>query len=59
MMLYAKRTDFYEDILKIKASFTPEMEKAKLDGAMKLVEQTIRIIADKNNFYNVLKGKTF
>ncbi len=52
---YAKKTDFYEDILKIKNSFTPEMDKAKVEGAIGLVEMTKRIVASDKNFYKTLK----
>ena len=51
---YAKKTDYYEDILKIKSEFTPEKHQAKLDGAVKLVELTKNIVASDKNFYKVL-----
>lgn len=51
---YANKTDFYQDILEIKNSFTPEMDKAKIEGAIKLVEQTKAIVASDKNFYKVL-----
>ena len=51
---YAKKTDYYDDILKIKENFTPEKHQAKLDGAVKLVEFTKKIVNSDNNFYKVL-----
>lgn len=51
---YAKKTDFYEDILKIKNSFTAEMDKAKTDGAINLVNMTKQIVDSEKNFYKVL-----
>ncbi|MCR5553784.1 MAG: glycosyltransferase family 8 protein [bacterium] len=53
---YAIRTEFYDELLKIRESFTPEMHKAKEEGAMKLVERTIRIIESDKNFKKMLKG---
>jgi len=52
---YAKQTDFYNQIISIKKSFTPEMDQAKVQGAIKLVEMTKQIVASDKNFYKVLK----
>lgn len=54
---YAKKTDFYDDILKIKQNFTPEMDKAKVEGAIGLVEMTKRIVASDKNFNKTLNKK--
>lgn len=54
---YAKKTSFYEDILKIKANFTPEMDQAKVQGAIGLVEMTKRIVASDKNFNKTLNKK--
>lgn len=51
---YAKMTDFYEDILRIKDSFTSEMAKDKEQGAINLVLLTKRIVESDKNFYKVL-----
>jgi len=51
---YAKKTNYYEDILKIKNSFTQEHHNSKLAGAEKLVEMTKRIVASDKNFYKTL-----
>lgn len=52
---YAKKTDYYEEILKIKNSFTPEMANKKEEGAINLVAMTKRIVLSDKNFYNTLK----
>ena len=51
---YAKKTDYYDEILNIKNNFTPEQHQAKLDGAVKLVELTKNIVASDKNFYKIL-----
>ena len=51
---YAKKTDYYEDILDIKNNFTEEKHQAKLAGAVKLVELTNSIVNSEKNFYKVL-----
>ena len=51
---YAKKTGYYEDILEIKNAFTPANHQAKLDGAVKLVEFTRKIVNSDNNFCKVL-----
>ena len=54
---YAPKTTFYNKILDIKKNFTPEMAKKKEQGAIGLVEQTIRIINSDKNFKKVLFDK--
>ena len=54
---YAEQTNFYEDILKIKNSFTPEMAEKHIQGAIGLVEQTKRIVNSDINFKKVLFDK--
>ncbi len=54
---YAQKTSFYDEILKIKNSFTPEMDEAKQKGAIKLVETTKQIVASDKNFYKILNKK--
>ena len=51
---YARKTDYYEDIMRIKSEFTPEKHQAKLDGAVKLIELTKNIVNSDKNFYKVL-----
>ena len=51
---YAKKTDYYDDILEIKKAFTLEKHQAKVDGAVKLVELTKKIVNSEKNFYKVL-----
>jgi lipopolysaccharide biosynthesis glycosyltransferase len=51
---YAEKTNFYEDILKIKNSLTDEMVEKHIKGAMVLVEQTKRIVNSDKNFRKVL-----
>lgn len=56
---YAKRTNFYNDIKKIRDDFTEEKAQKRLEGVGKLVEQVQRILDDPKNFAKVLKGKNF
>ena len=56
---YAKRTNFYNDIKKIREDFTEEKAQKRLEGVGKLVEQVQRILDDPKNFARVLKGKNF
>lgn len=52
---YAKKTDYYEDILKIKNSFTPEMDKQKTKGAEKLSSEAVRLASSDKSFRKVLQ----
>ena len=54
---YAKRTTYYDRILKMKEGFTEEMAQKHIVGAQGLVEQTIRIINSDKNFKKVLFDK--
>ena len=51
----ASKTQYY--YLKIKENFTPLMAQKHIEGAEKLVEQTIRIINSDKNFRKVLFNK--
>lgn len=51
---YAEKTDYYDEILKIKEGFTEEKHQAKLNGAVKLVELTKNIVNSDKNFYKIL-----
>ena len=54
---YAPKTNYYEDIMKIKNNFTREMADKHIKGAEGLVAQTIRIINSDKNFKKVVFGK--
>ena len=54
---YACKSNYYDEIMKIKNSFTEEMAQKHILGAEKLVEQTIRIVNSDNNFKKVVFGK--
>ena len=51
---YAVKTNFYEDILRVKNSFTSEMAEKHIKGAIGLVEQTKRIVSSEKNFRKIL-----
>ena len=53
---YAKKTTYYDQILKMKENFTPEMAEKKEKGAQQLVEQTIRVVNSDKNFRSVFGG---
>lgn len=52
---YAKKTTFFNQIMKIKDSFTKEMAEKHLQGAQGLLESTIKIVNSDKNFKKILK----
>lgn len=56
---YAKRTEFYGDMLNMKAAYTNEQKKSDEQAAIELVKHAARIINAENTFNNALANDYF
>lgn len=53
---YAKKTEYYEEILDIKKNFTPEMHEKKMKGGENLMALVLKILDSDTTFKKVLQG---
>lgn len=53
---YAKKTEYYEEILNIKQNFTPEMHEKKMKGGENLMALVLKILDSDTTFKKVLQG---
>ena len=54
---YAKKSAFYDDILKIRASFTEEDLRKKEQAGVDIIEKAIQIVASRMSFYPTLLAR--
>lgn len=51
---YAKETEYYDDLLKMRENYTDEMKQKDIEGSKVLLENSVRIASTDNTFKKVL-----
>lgn len=51
---YAKETEYYDDLLKMRENYTDEMKQKDIEGGKVLLENSVRIASTDNTFKKVL-----